>query len=121
MARHRQRPDDCKQLCSKLDEKGRMASVETPELFDKLNQRLSVLATLVRNMVIWVPMSRKKDGWVDSHTGNEIAKLEFEVKELKRAAAAHRHEHIISHITSHGTKESLTPCSKPHRHKSPLP
>ena len=55
-----------------------MASVETPELFDKLNQRLSVLATLVRNMVIWVPMSRKKDGWVDSHTGNEIAKLEFQ-------------------------------------------
>ena len=73
-----QRPDACKQLCSKLHEKGRMASVETPELFDKLNQRLSVLATLVRNMVIWVPMSRKKDGWVDSHTGNEIAKLEFQ-------------------------------------------
>ena len=73
-----ERPDECVQLCSKIHKDGRMASVETPELFDKLKHRMRMIANVSKsNMIIWVPMSRREGVWVDTYT-QKIFQPEFQ-------------------------------------------
>ena len=44
---------------------GRIASVETPELFSKLVARM----TEVSSQVVWLPITKTEKGWVDRYTG----------------------------------------------------
>ena len=67
---------DCEQLCPKLHKEGRMASVETPEMFDKLRERLKSISNVLSgvNINVWLPLSKRNNTWVDSNTGNELSK-----------------------------------------------
>ena len=68
-----ERPTDCEQLCPKLHMDGRMASAETPALWDKLKRRLKQIADLSSNLIhIWLPFSWEERGWVDSYTGRDL-------------------------------------------------
>ena len=74
-----ERPTDCEQLCPKLHMEGRMASGETPTLFDKLRRRLRQIADLSSNLIhIWLPFSWEERGWVDSFTGNDLVEPEWD-------------------------------------------
>ena len=68
------RPGDCKQLCSKFHKKGRITSVQTPKLFDKLGDHMRNIADVSGSFmfVVWLPMSPKGNTWVDSYTGERI-------------------------------------------------
>ena len=68
------RPDDCKQLCSKFHKRGRITSVQTPELFDKLGDHMRNIADVSGSFlfVVWLPMAPKDDIWVDSYSGERI-------------------------------------------------
>ena len=59
--------DDCAQLCSKMHPGARIASVETPELFSKLKARM----TEVSSQVVWLPITKTDNGWVDRYTGKQ--------------------------------------------------
>ena len=69
-------PDDCKRLCQRMQKDGRMASVETTNLFIKLRDRLNAIPNS-SSVVIWLPISRQKGIWVDSYTGTEISMKEW--------------------------------------------
>ena len=67
---------DCKNLCPKLHNESRMASVETRELFDKLKDRMTTIKNFSgkAGLVMWLPLQYENNVLVDSVTGNEIAK-----------------------------------------------
>ena len=72
------KPDDCKHLCQKMNSKGRTASVETPELLEKLQGRLRLLAPQLDRdgsnpIVVWLPISRQNDIWLDNYTNKTIS------------------------------------------------
>ena len=70
-------PDDCKQLCQRMQKNGRMASVETTNLFGKLKNRLRAIQN-TDSTTIWLPISRQKDNvWVDSYTKTRISMKEW--------------------------------------------
>ena len=69
-------PDDCKYLCQRMHKDGRMASVETTDLFTKLKERVRSIPNTASD-VMWLPISKQKDIWVDSHTGTRISKTAF--------------------------------------------
>ena len=68
-------PQDCRQLCPKLNNLGRMASVETPIHFGDLKQRLRTVSNVLNKEVIsvWLPIVRENEDWVDSYTGNKMS------------------------------------------------
>ena len=60
-----------------MQKNGRMASVETQELFEKLQDRLKMLSLELNsdssnNIVVWLPISRQKDLWLDDYTNRTI-------------------------------------------------
>ena len=68
---------DCKHLCSKLQERGHMAPAETPEQFKKVKDRMGWFVNLssrLTTLVLWLPMRIKKNILVDIYTGDEISK-----------------------------------------------
>ena len=72
-----QRPDDCKVLCSKFHKKGRISSIQTPKLFEKLGDHMRNVADVSGSFlyVVWLPISPSKgnmDIWVDSYTGERL-------------------------------------------------
>ena len=69
-------PNDCKQLCQRMQNNGRMASVETTNLFGKLKNRLRAIQNTA-STTIWLPISRQKDIWVDSYTKTRISMKEW--------------------------------------------
>ena len=68
-------PDDCRQLCPKLNKQGRMASVETPEQFAALKHTLrNISRVLTREVItVWLPIVRENVDWVDSYTKNKMS------------------------------------------------
>ena len=76
-----ERPTLCEQLCPKLHLQGRMASAETPVLFDKLRSRLRKIAEISPNLIhVWLPISKAGDRWIDSFTGNDLVKPQWGTK-----------------------------------------
>ena len=59
---------DCTHHCQKLHTTGRMASVETPQLFGGLTARLEE----VSSDVVWVPITKADEVWVDSVSKNPL-------------------------------------------------
>ena len=69
-------PDDCKRLCQRIQRDGRMASVETTTHFKKLQNRLRAIPDSA-SIVVWLPILRQNDIWVDRYTEREISMTEF--------------------------------------------
>ena len=68
--------DDCKQLCQNMHGDARMASVETPQLFRKMQGRWRVISEkLIRgvDVTVWLPVSRERGVWLDSYTKKNIS------------------------------------------------
>ena len=63
------KPDYCRYLCEKMHGEGRMASVETQELHEKLQGRLRMLAPHYNTpSVLWLPVKRQNGLWSDIYT-----------------------------------------------------
>ena len=55
-----------------MHKNGRMASVETRDQFSKLKNRLRAISNTA-SVVIWLPISKQKDIWVDTYTKRKIS------------------------------------------------
>ena len=73
-----EKPGDCKELCPKLHSESRMASVETPDLFEKLKDRMNEIvssSSRLADLILWLPMHQENNVWVDSYTHNQTKPL----------------------------------------------
>ena len=66
--------EDCMYLCKKLHATGRMASVETGQLFRGLTARLEE----VSSGVVWIPITKAGEVWVDSISKNPLVQPSWE-------------------------------------------
>ena len=69
-------PDDCKRLCRRVQENSRMTSVETTSHFTKLKDRLRAIPN-TNHIIIWLPITKKNNTWVDSYTETRISMTEW--------------------------------------------
>ena len=83
--------DDCKRLCENLHQQGRMTSVATPELLERLQRRLGMLAKKLNPeggnpLVVWVPVSPQNGVWLDNYTNKTISSWDqgYPLNESKR-------------------------------------
>ena len=69
-------PGDCRRLCKRMQQNGRMTSVETTDQFVTLKARLKSIPN-TGSRVIWLPITRQNDIWVDIYTKREISMNEW--------------------------------------------
>ena len=70
-------PKDCRLLCQNMHSLGRMASVETPELHERLEKRMWMLSDQINKdgsnpLNVWLPVKRQNNQWLDIYTNNTI-------------------------------------------------
>ena len=73
-------PQKCETLCSRPHKEGRMASAETPELVEQVENKIGKVANSSSRfsaIVAWLPMQFKNNILVDSYTGKEISKPQW--------------------------------------------
>ena len=71
------KPDQCRHLCENMHGDGRMASVETPELFIKLDSMMRMLTPQLDSdgsnpIVVWLPIERQNGLWLDIYTNKTL-------------------------------------------------
>ena len=71
------KPDQCRHLCENMHGDGRMASVETPELFIKLDSMMRMLSPKLDSdgsnpIVVWLPIERQNGLWLDIYTNKTL-------------------------------------------------
>ena len=72
------KPIYCKRLCQNIHENGRMASVETPEIFGELQSRLRTLTPMLdpdgnNAIIVWLPVLKQNNFWFDIYTDKMIS------------------------------------------------
>ena len=70
-------PKDCRLLCQNMHSLGRMASVETSELHERLEKRMWMLSDQINKdgsnpLNVWLPVKRQNNQWLDIYTNNTI-------------------------------------------------